>query len=523
MRLVQLLSAEKTNRDVLKALKRWDRFVFKRDPLPSSSAKKVAADGTSEEDTQARFYADDGRPRNKVIMLCGPPGTGKTTLAHIAAIHCGYRPVEVNASDDRSPEALKELLARATQNATLDMDKKPNCIIFDEIDGMDGNKKALEMLLDVIKAPLASTKAQAAKKAGKKATKATNGAFSLTRPLICICNDQYSPVLRDLRKLSDIFVFSLPSEARLAQRLKHICLQESIDVARPAVLNELISITGHDIRSTINNLQFAAMKAKDRMVNNSTETAATSQSHPRHMDLAHVISSMMQTGLKDDQLDSYQVWQRIFAAKPPSKTASGLSSAANASSTSKGKAASGDHDEDSQMMLAINAMQDHGDFEHLLDGVHENIIPRPPPPSKFSQQIGLPPPPSVMNTSSVGHLITRFAVSFDWISYIDTMMQSMRLSSDGFQLLPHVAVVGGAVHFCHAVPKPSSSSSTSSTMRFEWPRKDREVYYARQQRLHILEAFQQQSLQRAHSTTILSKQVRFNASLRCYLPTGVLR
>eukprot|EP01033_Poteriospumella_lacustris_P016115 gene16115-11530_t len=396
----QLLSAEKTNRDVLKALKRWDRFVFKRDPLPSSSAKKVAADGTSEEDTQARFYADDGRPRNKVIMLCGPPGTGKTTLAHIAAIHCGYRPVEVNASDDRSPEALKELLARATQNATLDMDKKPNCIIFDEIDGMDGNKKALEMLLDVIKAPLASTKAQAAKKAGKKATKATNGAFSLTRPLICICNDQYSPVLRDLRKLSDIFVFSLPSEARLAQRLKHICLQESIDVARPAVLNELISITGHDIRSTINNLQFAAMKAKDRMVNNSTETAATSQSHPRHMDLAHVISSMMQTGLKDDQLDSYQVWQRIFAAKPPSKTASGLSSAANASSTSKGKAASGDHDEDSQMMLAINAMQDHGDFEHLLDGVHENIIPRPPPPSKFSQQIGLPPPPSVMNTSS---------------------------------------------------------------------------------------------------------------------------
>lgn len=433
-------------------------------------------------------------------MLCGPPGTGKTTLAHVAAMHCGYRPIEVNASDDRSPEALKEMLARATQNATLDVEKKPNCIIFDEIDGMDGNKKALEILLDVIKAPLSTSKSQSGKKSGKKSgNKAASGVFALTRPLICICNDQYAPVLRDLRRLSDIFVFTLPSESRLSQRLKHICTLEHIEVSRPAVLSELISITGHDIRSTINNLQFAAMKAKDRLFTGSETVTSSSSASQKRMDLAQVIAAMMQTGLKDDQLDSYQVWQRIFASRP-------VQSKGNAST----KNASAD---DSQMMLAVNAMQDHGEFDHLIDGIHENIIPRPPPPSKFSQQIGLPPPPAIMNTSSVGNVISRFAVSFDWLSHVDTMIQSMRVLSDGFQLLPHIAVAGGAVHFCHAVTNPSSSASAStSTMRFEWPRKEREVFYARQQRLNILEMFQQQCLQRAHST-VISKQVGLFVSI----------
>lgn len=48
----------------------------------------------------------------------------------------GYNPVEMNASDDRSPEIFKQQLEAATQmKAVLGKNPKPNCLIIDEIDG----------------------------------------------------------------------------------------------------------------------------------------------------------------------------------------------------------------------------------------------------------------------------------------------------------------------------------------------------------------------------------------------------
>lgn len=74
---------------------------------------------------------DLGRPMQKVALLCGPPGMGKTTLAHTLARHAGYNVREINASDDRSPEAFQLALENGTQmSGVMNEGKRPNCIIL---------------------------------------------------------------------------------------------------------------------------------------------------------------------------------------------------------------------------------------------------------------------------------------------------------------------------------------------------------------------------------------------------------
>lgn len=75
-----------------------------------------------------------GRPMQKVALLCGPPGLGKTTLAHTIARHAGYNVREINASDDRSPEAFKLALENGTQmSSVMNESRKPNCIILGKV------------------------------------------------------------------------------------------------------------------------------------------------------------------------------------------------------------------------------------------------------------------------------------------------------------------------------------------------------------------------------------------------------
>ena len=92
-----------------------------------------------------------------VVFLYGPPGVGKTTLAHRIVNDAGLRAVECNASQFRHKAAMSELIEPLLNSANVSDFFRPEGhramgVILDEIDGMSaGDRGGLTELVRILK------------------------------------------------------------------------------------------------------------------------------------------------------------------------------------------------------------------------------------------------------------------------------------------------------------------------------------------------------------------------------------
>lgn len=99
---------------------------------PSDVSEMV---GNEEARSELLSWLKTWKKGTRPVLLVGPPGTGKTTLARLAADKFGYDLVGMNASDARTKSRINEVLGPVGQSAGL---HGPPLAFIDEADGIHG-------------------------------------------------------------------------------------------------------------------------------------------------------------------------------------------------------------------------------------------------------------------------------------------------------------------------------------------------------------------------------------------------
>jgi len=169
--------------------------------------------------------------KGKVLLLYGPPGSGKTSSVYALANELQWEVLEINASDERNAIHIHRIVGEASKGKPLFA--KGRIILVDEVDGLSGreDKGGVGALVKVAK--------------------------ESKWPIICTANDPWDQKLKKLREIAITVEYKRLSPKHVFNVLKRIVTKEKLPV-EDKVLWEIAYKSGGDLRAALNDLD--AMK-----------------------------------------------------------------------------------------------------------------------------------------------------------------------------------------------------------------------------------------------------------------------